>query len=128
MGLRKHPGGSPSVATNLIAGLDGSVWVFGPDEWYRVGQPQSYPVTDDTPGFPWQKAEVDPDGKLWTRVDSEHEAAETSPLRSFDGEAWTTEREDVVAFDLENDGTVWVNADDRFIRLRDGWQTPQIGA
>ena len=34
----------------------------------------------------------------------------------------------MVAFDLENDGTVWVNADDRFIRLRDGWQTPQMGS
>ena len=114
------------AATNLVAGLDGSVWVFGPDESYRLGQAESYPVTDDTPGFPWQKAEVDPDGRLWTLVESEDEEAETSTLRSFDGQAWTTEREDVVAFDLEQDGTVWVNADDRFIRLRDGWQTPQF--
>jgi hypothetical protein len=71
-----------------------------------------------------QKAEVDPDGRLWTRVGSEPDSVEPSPLRSFDGDAWTTERDDVVTFDLENDGTVWVNADGRFIRLRDGWQTP----
>jgi hypothetical protein len=114
------------AATNLVAGLDGSVWVFGPDEWYRVGQPRSHPVTDDTPGFPWQKAEVDPDGRLWTRGGSEPDSVEPSPLRSFDGDAWTTEREDVAAFDLEDDGTVWVIADDRFIRLRDGWQSPQM--
>lgn len=123
---RSNPEDARRAATNLIAGLDGSVWVFGPDESYRVGQPQSYPVTDDAPGFPWQKAEVDPAGRLWTVVDSDAEAAELGTLRSFDGEAWTTERENVVAFDLEQDGTVWVNADDRFIRLRDGWQTPQF--
>ena len=100
-------------------------WVFGPDESYRVGQPQSHPVTDDTPGFPWQKAEVDPDGRLWTLVESN---TGTSALRSFGGEAWHTERSDVVAFDLGQDGTVWVNADDRFIRLRDGWRTPQFAS
>lgn len=116
------------AATNLIAGLDGSLWILGPDESYRVGHPESYPVTDDTPSFPWQKAEVDPDGRLWTSVDAaDAERAELSTLRSFDGERWTTERQDVVAFALEQDGTVWVNADGRFIRLRDGWQTPQMG-
>jgi hypothetical protein len=114
------------AATNLITGLDGSVWIFGPDESYRVGQPESHPVTDDTPSFPWLKAEVDPDGRLWTMVDSDAEQAELGTLRSSDGETWRTERENVVAFDLEQDGTVWVNADGRFIRLQDGWQTPQF--
>ena len=77
--FRSTPEDPRRSATNLIAGLDGSVWVFGPDEWYRVGQPESYPVTDDTPGFPGQKAEVDPDGRLWTRIDSEPERSRAIP-------------------------------------------------
>ena len=122
-GPGRNPEDARRAATNLVAGLDGSVWVFGPDESYRVGQRATYPATEDSPSFPWQKAEVDPGGRLWTLVGSD---AETSALRSFGGGSWQTERDDVVAFDLEQDGTVWVNADDRFIRLRDGWQTPQF--
>ena len=122
-GPGRNPEDARRAATNLVAGLDGSVWVFGPDESYRVGQPETYRATEDSPSFPWQKAEVDPGGKLWTLVGSD---TETSALRSFGSGSWQTERDDVVAFDLEQDGTVWVNADDRFIRLRDGWQTPQF--
>ena len=35
--------------SNVVAGPDGSVWLFGADEWYRLGEAATYPVTDETP-------------------------------------------------------------------------------
>lgn len=38
--------------SNLLAGLDGSVWAFGPDEFYRVGEEAAYPAGEHAPNRP----------------------------------------------------------------------------
>ena len=117
----------PSRRSNVVAGPDGSVWLFGADEWFRVGEPATYPVTEETPNHrsvDVQVAQVAPDGTLWTLVDRPDDSSST--LMSFEDGSWTVRKESVAGFDLELDGTVWVTSGRRFVRLRDGWQTPEF--
>ena len=113
-----------SRLSNVVAGPDGSVWLFGADEWYRLGEGATYPVTDETPNGHSQMAQVAPDGTLWTVVESDDN---TSALVSFQDGSWTVRQDRVGTFDLETDGTVWVTTGSRFVRLRDGWRTPEFG-
>ena len=114
--------------SNVVAGSDGSVWLFGAEEWYRVGEAATYPVTDETPNLPSRRVQVAPDGILWTLVGlvgTDDDGSLT--LQSFEDGSWTVRMDRVRSFDLEADGTVWVNSDRRFVRIRDGWQTPVFG-
>jgi hypothetical protein len=103
--------------SNLAAGLDGSVWIFGPESFFRLGDPRSHPSDRRSPAFLGTQVEVGADGVVWTtgrRGDM--------TLRSFDGEGWQDELEGVSAFDLATDGTVWANASTGLQRLGpDGW-------
>ncbi len=85
--------------TNVVAGLDGSVWVVGHDDFFRVGDEHSYPVGREIGGRQGQKVKVAPDGVLWT-INGGH-------LVSFTDGTWTVRKEGVTAFDMQPDGTVW---------------------
>jgi hypothetical protein len=107
-----------SVPTNLVAGLDGSVWIMGPDEFYRIGDPHTYPASEETPNGHGQKAGVAPDGTLWALVGS--------TLQSFDAGTWTGRKEKVDGFDMQPDGTVWASSADGLVRIGAG-TSPALG-
>jgi hypothetical protein len=113
-----------SRRSNVVAGQDGSVWLFGVDEWYRVGEPATYPVTDETPNGDGRMAQVTPDGTLWTLVESD---GNVFALVSFEDGSWTVRHESLDWFDLEPDGTVWVSTRNGIGRLRDASRTPEYG-
>jgi hypothetical protein len=97
---RRGPAASWS---NVVAGADGSVWVFWPDESYRLGDPATHPPVPENAKARRENRAVDRDGNLWAIVDG--------ALRSFDGRAWTIRRENVGSFDVQLDGTVWSGSD-----------------
>jgi hypothetical protein len=105
-----------STSSNVMAGLDGSVWIFRPDVFYRVGDELSHPSGTEIVGDLGQKIMADPAGVLWTIP------GDTLSLVSFDEGAWTTRKEGVTAFDLQPDGTVWVVGGSTLERLEEsGW-------
>jgi hypothetical protein len=103
--------------SNLTTGLDGSVWIFGPESFFRLGDSRSHPSDRRSPDFLGTQVEVGDDGVVWStgrRGDM--------TLRSFDGEGWQDRLEDVSAYDVATDGTVWVNTGTGLRRLGpDGW-------
>jgi hypothetical protein len=109
-----------SRRANVVAGLDGSVWLFGADEWYRLGERPTYSVTDETPNRVDRMAQVAPDGTLWALVESDD--GTTAALGSFANGTWTVRNGSVGSFDLEPDGTVWVSTAGGMVRLRDASQ------
>jgi hypothetical protein len=73
---------------DIAAGLDGSVWWFGPDSFFRLGEADMYAWSEsDALDGVWAGDDigVTPDGTLLRYSDPEHAAA-------FDGRSWT-ERE-----------------------------------
>jgi hypothetical protein len=106
--------------SNLAAGLDDSVWIFGPDSFFRLGDPRSHPSDRRTPAFLGTPTEVGADGVVW--VVGRTGSGQDTPLRSFDGEGGQDRLEDVLAFDVATDGTVWANTPSGLQRLGpDGW-------
>ena len=96
--------------TNVVAGLDDSVWVFGHDEFYRVGDEHTYPAGTEIGGRQGQQAKVAPDGVLWT-INGDN-------LVSFTDGTWLVGKEGVTAFDMQPDGTVWaVTTEGTLLRL-----------
>ncbi len=93
---------------DIVAGLDGSIWVFGRDGFFRIGSERTY-GWDEEPTFQgfeptFQGAEVAPDGTLWRVVGR--------TLRSFDGEAWTVRRtirkgDEFIGLVALPDGDIW---------------------
>ena len=114
-------GGGPQAfyRTNVVAGLDRSVWVFGHDEFYRIGDGHSYPVGRETGGRQGQKVKVAPDGVLWT-IDA------GSSLVSFADGTWTTRKKGVTAFDMQRDGSVWAT-DGSTLERFDGTGWVEVG-
>jgi hypothetical protein len=96
--------------TNIVAGLDGSIWLFDQDEFYRLGEagPHLWPEAPEARRAADADLEVGPDGTVWLA------APWHARLLSYDGQSWTTQRE--VADDsrswfrnveVQRDGTVW---------------------
>jgi hypothetical protein len=107
----------------ISAGPDGSVWLFWPDRFYRLGDPATHDIELGSLGF-GDEVEVDPEGRVWLArgyLGEDHGAS----LTSFDGSSWTSQRDDIVAFDLHPDGTAWViDYDGNLLRRdKDGWAT-----
>ena len=89
--------------SNLAAGDDGSVWIFGPDEFFRLGEPGSYATDEATPAFLGRHVEVTPDGLVWALDE------QAGTLRAFGEGAWAVRAEGVTDFDVAPDGTVWAS-------------------
>jgi hypothetical protein len=89
--------------SNLAAGEDGSVWIFGPDEFFRLGEPGSYATDEATPAFLGRHVEVTPDGLVWALDE------QAGTLRAFGEGAWAVRAEGVTDFDVAPDGTVWAS-------------------
>jgi streptogramin lyase len=120
----------------IAAGPDGSVWIFGLDSFFRLGEPTTYPAVETLervqgglrPWFMPPSVKVGPDGTLWAlyggaQVENESgtRAAYDGTLRSFDGTAWTDRLEHVHAFDITPDGVVWTTSGDGVVgRLDSG--------
>jgi hypothetical protein len=105
--------------TNIAAGPDGSVWLFGIDGFFRLGAEVAHEWDEE----PWNYAnlgsadiEVGPDGKLWLH----HWTLGRVPppdvtdggIWSFDGQTWTAQRErkkdeQLHGVEVQPDGTVW---------------------
>jgi hypothetical protein len=105
---RRYMGGV--LDTNIAAGLDGSIWLFGLDGFYRLGADAKHQWFEDSwrdgNGRPGQAdIEVGPGGTVWLQP------ADGGDIWSFDGESWATRREgskDEVLSGLavQQDGTV----------------------
>jgi hypothetical protein len=98
---------------NIAAGLDGSVWLFGPEAFYRIGEADRFdwPEADDDPQSAMDDIEVGPDGIIW-RVP----ILDRGPLMSFEQGSWTPRRDRAVGVEVQSDGTVWaawLNDNDR---------------
>ena len=96
--------------TNIAAGPDGSVWLFGLDRFFRLGAEVAHEWDEE----PWKKRphlgsadiEVGPDGRLWLHHFNH------GGIWSFDGQTWTSpwERkkdEYLYGVEVQHDGTVW---------------------
>jgi hypothetical protein len=107
-------------STGIVAGHDGSIYLLRPKRFLRLGEDESHrwATNAEVDDF-----EVAPDGTVWA-----------SPLESFDGKEWTTEKAVVgTTFDMTPDGTLWASWEDPeqesgqpqvFAYLdEDGWQT-----
>lgn len=135
----------------ITAGLDGSIWVFGPDLFYRVGDTERHRYWSFD-GSQIDPSAVDfaiaPDGTIWAAgVDIQGDtprAVDRSTLHSYDGKRWRVRRQvrplQVVEGDAPSaqtftsvhasrDGTIWAvatNPDEPRTTLHrldeDGWQ------
>ena len=107
----------------ISAGPDGSVWLFWPDRFYRLGDPATHDIQLGSLGF-GDEVEVDPEGRVWLAHGHQGEDDGAS-LTSFDGSSWTSQHDDIVAFDLHPDGSAWVIDDEGNLLRRDpdGWTT-----
>ena len=101
----------------IAAGLDGSVWVFLPDGFFRLGDRRTHlwfgaRSGSDDPVSALDDIEVGPEGTIWVnRWETEDRPARRDALWSFDGERWTVRRRtpaDAVLLGVEvlADGTV----------------------
>ena len=123
--------GGASEDGAIVAGLDGSVWRFRPDSFYRLGDEQTHRWGDQLFASAWDDIEVGPDGTVWRVADPRGADEETSVERgdvrllSFDGEEWAVRLERptqggrgaVVEVEVSPDGDVWV-----------AWVTPRHAA
>jgi hypothetical protein len=83
----------PGDIEHLAVGLDGSVWTFGVDGFYRLGHEQAEALAAGPELVPHQTFAVGPDGTLW--VDGLHwEPRGWDGLGAFDGERWSWHRPD----------------------------------
>ena len=88
------------VNGNIVAGLDRSVWWFGPEGFFRLGDEHTHRFPNDQTVHTERPIKVAPDGTVWFLG---HDG-----LHSFDGEAWTIRMEKRLwDLDIELDGTMW---------------------
>jgi hypothetical protein len=84
-GIRSTLGGNQDI----VAGADGSLWVFKDRQFYKLGDARSYDWKNDlfdTGQDSSEDIEVAPDGTLWWAD------RDGNGLKSFDGEKWTVRR------------------------------------
>ncbi len=102
---------------NIVAGLDGSVWWFGPDGFFRVGEEGLHSWPEELgesfqPGL--ADIEVAADGTVWLAYTIFGAGASLpSGISSYDGRTWTThwqgasDDESAYGVEVQQDGTVW---------------------
>ena len=102
-------GRSPDVLTGqIVAGLDGSVWLTWPDGLFRLGQDATHAwYRPKNQAWRVDDTEVGPDGTLWTV-----RGGRSQQLMSFDGHGWSVRKQgipnrDVLGVEIQSDGTVW---------------------
>ena len=101
--------------TNIAAGLDGSVWLFGLDGFFRLGEEAMHGWHQDFRrhvSLGQADFEVGPDGVIWLHHFLGGRKADNARISSFDGEAWSTRRkgaknEWLFGVEVQDDGTVW---------------------
>jgi hypothetical protein len=86
------------LSPNIAAGR-ASVWWFGPDGFFRLGDDQTHDWDEFGP-FSGNKRDIEiaPDGTLWVA---------DRGLRTFDGASWADVQPRSVSVEIEEDGTVW---------------------
>jgi hypothetical protein len=102
---------------NVVAGRDGSVWLFRPDPeddhessvFFRLGAPEE---RADWTIWVYDDAVVGPDGVMWVATTDRQQRVPEPRLRSFDGAAWSEypPAEDggvVTGVEVTSDGAVW---------------------
>jgi hypothetical protein len=100
-------------AQEVIAGLDGSVWVFGEQTPHQLGDEQVHNWSEEGPR-PYDEVEVAPDGTLW--VDgTDWTEGPWEGLGAFDGEEWVRRTPPNVpenhrpwGMKVALDGAIWV--------------------
>ena len=88
------------LSPNIAAGR-ASVWWFGSDGYFRLGDERTHDWDLDELGphsGNTRDIEIAPDGTLWVADDG---------LRTFDGTSWADVRPRSVSVEIEEDGTVW---------------------
>lgn len=126
----------------LVAGLDGSIWLFGADRFYRLGEEgHAWDFGDrldrEDVGEPDGRVrsrldvadiEVGPDGVVWATGLPSVRSGRSRPrdLRSFDGREWTVRLEAprkgrVLGVEIGPDGTAWASIDGGRGRIRVSW-------
>jgi hypothetical protein len=93
-------------SSRIVVAPDGSVWVFGSQEFFRLGEARSHE------GMRWNSIDVDADGTIWALLgrgaDYRHKT-----LSTFDGERWDGKASKVLDFELHPDGSTWIAVDSR---------------
>jgi hypothetical protein len=102
---------------NVVAGLDGSLWWFGPDGFYRLGEEAMHrwpkEIWEDfAPGQ--ADIEVAPDGTVWlTAFLGKPGKNARAVILSYDGQAWSerwqgSANKRPYGVEVQQDGTVWM--------------------
>lgn len=117
VGVFRLDGPGDTSMNHTGIGLDGTIWMLETDRLLRLDQPEQWSrdgvgSPDDpewVPGFR-DDIQVAADGTVFTT---------SWPIRSFDGTAWTLER-DGYLFSGQADGTIWAYGDGWIARWQDG--------
>ena len=120
----------------VVAGLDGSVWWFDRDGFFRLGDEAVHHWPKEFIPRPGQAdIEVGPDGTVWlTGAFGVPGDTEEVAILSYDGQAWskrwrgTADNRWADGVELRQDGTVWMAWSNQNGRVRaarlgeDGWE------
>jgi hypothetical protein len=93
----------------LLAGPEGSVWVFRSEGLYRIGDERTYEWPSDEPYQRFGDYEVTPDGAVHL-VNLNEPAGEPKTVATFDGESWNVLRlagPRVGSSSFDDDGSLW---------------------
>ena len=104
---------------NIAAGFDGSVWWFGPDGFFRLGDQATHTWSEQDGVGISDDFHVAPDGTLWR--------SGGPPPVSFDGTSWAELSAKGSIYGFQDDGTVWiVKREEGEVRVGpltgDGWE------
>jgi hypothetical protein len=116
---------------NIVAGLYGSVWWFGREGFFRIGDEgmNRWPARLVERIAPGQvDLEVGPDGTIWLPSRPPERLDSDTTISSYDGASWTTHRlageGDLTwsfGVEVQADGSVWTAWLKEFDRDRDGY-------
>ena len=97
----------------IAAGADGSVWLFGPSRFLRLGDEQAY----SWPFGSMSDLDITPDGRLWVSSSAlGDDEGRYEGVHVFDGDApegqrWSLQRSpdghDIFNVEVAPDGTIW---------------------
>ncbi len=98
-------------ASKIVVAPDEGVWVFGPQEFFRVGEGTAHA------GKPWSMVDVDANGTVWALLEPGGDDYDGygdyrhKDLLTFDGEQWLRKARKVVDFELHPDGETFIVID-----------------